>query len=189
MRAADFKLRLDARMRSFESFRAKREKMDPSSANLTESQWQQAYAAYRQSRERVQSRSMKGDPSARSSSQTDRPVGGMHFPSTVSATAVLRKKIRENSAYADLRTIVDLIAWGMMGLVVLIAVFKILLFAAETDALVLIASCVLHVLLLVVGRFLIHVLIDIPDVGLYRITQESAHHAERGAAQGSDVGM
>ena len=40
-------------MEDFESFKASRVKMDPSSRQMTDYQWKQSYAAYQTARERV----------------------------------------------------------------------------------------------------------------------------------------
>ena len=40
-------------MEDFESFKASRVKMDPSSRQMTDHQWKQSYAAYQSARERV----------------------------------------------------------------------------------------------------------------------------------------
>lgn len=173
-------------MRSFESFKAKRERMDPSSRKLTSSQWQQAYAAYRSSRERVHGRIEENDEASESTQKTSLPPAGMHVPSTVSATTQLRKKIREESAYADLRTLIDLIAWGVIGLTVLIASFQVASMNDTAAVLLAVGDGLLSVTVVVVVRLLIHIIIDIPDVGLYRIAQESSHHAEEMADSSVD---
>lgn len=179
MRAAGHLLLLDAGMRNFESFKAKREKMDPGSRKLTESQWQQAYAAYRSSRERVHGRSDSSDDSEENKRSTKLPPAGMHVPTTVSAAAQLRKKLREESAYADLRSLIDLIAWVVIGLTILIAGFQAVASSNTASILLSVGGGLLNVVLVVVARLLIHVLVDIPDVGLYRMAQESAHPAQK----------
>ncbi|GEM_PF-4388531 len=48
-------------MKDFETFKATREKMDPSTRKNSKYQWEKAYEAYRSSRERVRKRSSKHD--------------------------------------------------------------------------------------------------------------------------------
>lgn len=167
-------------MRSFESFKAKREQIDPSSRKLSDSQWQQAYAAYKRSRERVHGLSeVQGEPESASAESTKLPPAGMHVPSTVSATGQLRETVRADSAYSELRTIIDMLAWVVVGLIAIIAIGQAIAFGASLGALLAFGGGLLNLVLVFLFKMLIHVLIDIPDVALYRVMQERAHHTER----------
>ena len=173
-------------MRSFESFKAKREKMDPSSRKLSKSQWQQAYAAYKSSRERVHGRIEEGGATA--NPEGDKlPPAGMHAPTTLSESGQLRGTIRENSAYSELRTLVDLLALIVMGLIGLVALFQGIALGNLLGALLMIGGALINLIIVFVVKLLIHVLIDIPDVALYRLTHERAERAELFAASESET--
>jgi hypothetical protein len=169
-------------MDDFETFKASREKMDPTSRKMSEHQWQQAYAAYRSSRERVSgggeaSSSPKGGKRRRSSKSTG-ATRGSHRPSSISELGLLRHTVRQQSAYADLRLIIDILAWVAVAMVVLVAVVSLFFYTSVPAALIAILWAGVQVIGIVVARLLVQVLIDLPDIALYRSLQESAHHRQ-----------
>ena len=156
-------------MDDFETFKSAREKMDPTTRNMSDHQWQQAYAAYRSARERVvgsERKSKKRRPS--------KSVRGAHTPSSLSSLGLLRSTVRDQSAYADLSLIIDLLAWIAIAVVVLAAVVSLFFYTSMPAALVSLLGAGLEFIGIVVARLLAQVLIDIPDIALYRGIQESS---------------
>jgi len=171
-------------MDDFETFKASREKMDPSTRKMSDHQWQQAYAAYRSSRERVSGggSSASGESSGRrrrrSSSSAD-----SHTPSTQSPAAQIRNEVRASSAYSDLRVIVDVLAWVAVGVVILAAAVKLLYFTNISVALVALLEAVVSVIAVIGLRLLVHVIIDIPDVALHDRLAREAIEARKKVAE------
>ena len=170
-------------MKTFEAFKASREKMDSSTRSMSDRQWQQAYAAYRSSRERVGAssnasvgegglkRRRSGSGSDGGSSGASGGASGTHAPSTLSGPGLLKVKVRAESAYADLRLVVNVIAWVLVGVVLLqgiIAVFVAISMLGLGAGVLAMLSPVIPVLVIIILRMLIHVIIDIPDIALYR---------------------
>lgn len=157
-------------MKTFEEFKASREKMDPSTRKMSEHQWGQAYSAYCSARENTRSSrsssSKSGGHRRRSSSKSS--SHGMHTPSTVSASGQLRAQVRADSAYADLRLIVNVLAGVVIGIIVLMVVLQSGMFATATATGLALLTGVVQALGVVVLRMVVHVIIDIPDVALYR---------------------
>lgn len=157
-------------MKNFEEFKASREKMDPSARKMSEHQWGQAYAAYCSSRENARggrSSSSKSGASQRRRSSTQSSASGMHAPSTVSASGALKARVRAESAYADLRLIVNVISWVILGAIVIIAILQGVLFSSPAATGVVLLSGAIQALVVIVLRMILHVIIDIPDVALY----------------------
>ena len=175
-------------MDDFDTFKATREKMDPSTRKLSEHQWQQAYAAYRHARGRVTSGAGgSSEPKSgastkkrrRSSAAASQAVGrGAHRPSTVSELAQLRHIVREKSAYADLRLIIDIMAWLVIAVVVLAGVLTLLYYTSVPATLASILGTCVQVIGVVVARLLVQVFIDIPDIALYRLQRERLERSE-----------
>ncbi|MGC6423986.1 MAG: hypothetical protein ACON4O_03250 [Lentimonas sp.] len=166
-------------MKTFEQFVESREKMDPSACKMTDYQWKRAYDAYKSSRERVRkssSSSRSRDGSSRQSSggkahraSHSEPTGrSMSFGST----AQLRRQIRQNSAYTELRTIVDVLAWAAMAIIIFNALLKMSLMVEVYATVSVLIEGLLGVLVAFVLKQLIQVLIDIPDIALFRRVQE-----------------
>lgn len=165
-------------MKTFEEFVASREKIDPSTKSMTEHQWVQAYSAYCSSRERLregrQKTRVKSGSEEKSKSSSRQHSRGLHRPSSISDTALLKTRIREQSAYSDLRLIIDVLAWVAIAVIIVIALLGIVAgfnFYSSLSALVVGG---LNVLLVFVVKFLIQVIIDIPDIALYRQVHERA---------------
>jgi len=171
LRVADFRQILTGRsMKSFEDFRTSREKMDPSTRKLSEHQWGQAYAAYCSARENSRggrsSAAKDGSPRRRNSNHSS--VAGMHGPSALSASGALKAHVRAESAYADLRLIVDLLSWVILATILIITILQAMLFSLPAATGVALLSGAIEALAVVVLRLVVHVIIDIPDVALYR---------------------
>ncbi|MGZ0654301.1 hypothetical protein ACWPKO_18285 [Coraliomargarita sp. W4R53] len=171
-------------MDDFDTFKASREKMDPSSRKMSEHQWKQAYAAYRNARERVtgggnQSTGKSGSgKSSGKVKQRRRSKGkstsrGSHRPSSASELAMIRHTVREQSAYSDLRLIVNLLAWVAIVVVVLTGILTLFYYTSVPATLVSLLETSVQVIGIVVARLLVQVLIDIPDIALYRAHQET----------------
>lgn len=162
-------------MDDLESFKASREKMDPTARKMTEHQWKQAYAAHRNARERVSGSgsSSEGKVKKRRHSNTSAPVRGSHRPSIVSELGLLRHTVRERSAYADLRLIADILAWVAIVVIVLAGVLTLFYYTSVPAILASLLGTCVQVIGIVVARLLVQVLIDIPDIALYRALQES----------------
>jgi len=164
-------------MDDFETFKASREKMDLTSRKMTEHQWKQAYAAYCNARERVggSSASSEGKAKKRRHSKTAAVARGAHRPSSVSELGALRRRVREQSAYTDLRLIVDILAWAAIVVFVLLGMVSMFFYTSVPAAAVIaLLWAVVQVIGVVLVRLLVHVLIDIPDIALYQSLQDSA---------------
>jgi hypothetical protein len=174
LRVADFgEMPTSRGMKTFEEFQASREKMDPSTRKLSEHQWGQAYAAYCSSRENARgahsSRSKGGAPRRRSSTKSSGQ--GMHAPSTLSASGALKAHVRAESAYADLRLIVNLLSWVILGAIVIVAILQGVSYSSPAATGVALLSGAIKALSVVVLRLIAQVIIDIPDVALYRASE------------------
>lgn len=159
-------------MDDFETFKASRDKIDPSARKFSQAQWEKAYAAYRSSRERVKevsgaSQSNKARRSSQGRGSAPKEQSSRSFTNH-SPSAALRSEVRHSSAYSDLRMMIDLLAWVAIGLVVLSGVLKLLYYTNVSAALVAILQAVLVVITVVALRLLAHVIIDIPDIALFR---------------------
>ena len=165
-------------MDDFETFKASREKMDPTSRKMTDHQWKQSYAAYQSARERVggggsPSSSSAGKPKKRRVSKTGSSARGSHQPSSVSELGNLRYVVRQQSAYADLRLIIDIFAWVAVVIFVLVAVVSMFFYTSMPAAIIALLWAGVQIIAVVVARLLVQVLIDIPDIALHRSVQES----------------
>ncbi len=168
-------------MDDFETFKASREKIDPAARKFSESQWSQAYAAYRSSRERLKdghsaqaeqgtsSRHRRGSLKGRSGKRA----------SAHSGTVSLRSEVRHHSAYSDLRMLVDLLAWIVIALAVLAGALKLVYYTNVSAALVAILEALMLVIAVVALRLMAHVVIDIPDIAL----QKGKSASSRGSAE------
>lgn len=157
-------------MKSFEDFRTSREKIDPSTRKLSEHQWGQAYAAYCSARENTRAgrASAANDGSQRRRSSNHSSASGMHGPSTLSASGAFKAHVRAESAYADLRLIVNLLSWVLIATILIVTILQGMLFSMPAASGVALLSGAIKVLAVVVIRLVVHVIIDIPDVALYR---------------------
>jgi multidrug efflux pump subunit AcrB len=153
-------------MDAFEDFKLAREKMDPSSRKLSEQQWNQAYAAYLKSRERVSGI----DNGTRKSRNVRNKISkrGTHAPSNLSELGLLRRTVRDQSAYADLRLIVNYLAWLAIVLVILATIVSLFYYTSSSASIVVLLKAALQVIGIVILRLLSQVLIDIPDIALFR---------------------
>lgn len=161
-------------MDDFEAFKATREKMDPTSRKMSDHQWKQAYEAHQRAKGRVSSGGHSESSSKRRrrrSSGQSSTARGQHQPSSVSKGGVLRSVVRQQSAYKDLRLIIDLLAWLAIAVVVLGAIVSLFYYTSVAAALVAILGGLLEVVIIVIARLLIQVVIDIPDIALYNATR------------------
>lgn len=163
-------------MDDFETFKKSREKIDPTSHKMTDHQWQQAYLAYRNARERVgEGKQKKSSSSSKrrrsSSSRAESSRGIAHSP-----IAQLRSDVRQSSAYTDLRMMIDLLAWIAIGVIVIAAAVKLVYYTNSSAAIVAILNAVIQVIAVVALRLFIRVVIDIPDIALHeRLAKENSH--------------
>ena len=171
LRVADsVKILTNSSMKKFEDFRRSREKMDPSTRKLSEHQWGQAYAAYCSARENSRGgrSSAAKDSSQRRRNSNHSSAAGMHGPSTLSASGALKAHIRAESAYADLRLIVNLLSWVILATILIVTILQGMLFPLPGATSLALLSGAIKALGVVVLRLVVHVIIDIPDVALYR---------------------
>ncbi|MEC8333754.1 MAG: hypothetical protein VXZ83_06495 [Verrucomicrobiota bacterium] len=155
-------------MDNIENFKSSRLKMDPSSRNMSEHQWNQAYAAYLTSRERVGD---NNNSRKRVKKVNSKPC--THKPPNISELGLLRYNVRKDSAYTDLRSIVNYVAWMAMVLVIFATIVSLFYYTSSSASIVLVLKAILQVLGIVILRLLIHVLIDIPDIALYKALRAS----------------
>lgn len=160
-------------MKTFEEFRKSRERTDPSASELNDHQWEQAYAAYLRTREK---RSARGGAAGEGSSRSRSGRSGRSRRSGrgTGATTLLRKRIRGQSAYLDLRVGVNVLTWIALGVVVLGGIIRASLAAAGGGSvgtslmLEAILLAVFQALAVVLARLLAFVLIDMADIALHR---------------------
>jgi hypothetical protein len=76
--------------------------------------------------------------------------------------------VRRHSAYSDLRMLVNLLAWIVIGLAILVGALKLVYYTNVSVALVAILEAVMMVIAVVALRLLAHVVIDIPDIALQK---------------------
>ncbi|HAV12234.1 MAG TPA: hypothetical protein DCX06_01895 [Opitutae bacterium] len=167
-------------MKTYEEFVESREQMDPSARKMTDHQWKQAYVAYCSSRERVRkpsspnskrtkaSGAQKG--SRRQHSKSIHLSGGALLPET----AHLKQRVREQSAYRDLRLIIDVLAWVAIAVLIINALLKMSLMVNVYATVSVLIEGALGVLIAFSLKQLIQVLIDIPDIALYRIGESQS---------------
>lgn len=160
-------------MEDLEAFKESRVKMDPSSRKLTDHQWQQAFEAHQRARGRLSGGGEGSSRKRRRSSSKSHSARGQHQPSSQSALGALRHTVRQQSAYRDLRLVVDILFWTGIALVVLAAVLS-LTYYTSTVAIVALLEGLVTVIAIVFVRLLFHVIIDIPDIALYRELIESS---------------
>lgn len=168
-------------MDDFETFKASREKIDPTSRKMTDHQWQQAYAAYRNSRERVG----EGRKKKSGGSSKRRRSSSSHSGSTTTVAQIpvanLRNEVRQNSAYSDLRMMIDLLVWIGIGVIVVTAAVKLIYYTNTSAAFVAILIAVTQVIAAVIFRMILHVIIDIPDIALHERLAKEASRKEQGS--------
>ena len=156
-------------MEGFEAFKESRERIDPSSRKMTDHQWKQAYQAHLSARGRVSAGG--GDNSSvkrRRSSSKSEAVRGQHQPSSLSDLGSLRHRVRQQSAYRDLRILVDVLAWFGVVLVVVAVIISMLYYTVMSAAVVALLGALVKAVAIVFFRALAHAVIDIPDIALYR---------------------
>ncbi|MEC8614449.1 MAG: hypothetical protein VXY17_03485 [Verrucomicrobiota bacterium] len=168
-------------MEDFESFRATRLKMDPSSRLMTDYQWKQSYAANQSARERVGASSgSDGKVNKRqkskltNSSDLKSSLRASYQLGAVSDLSNLRQVVRQHSAYSDLRLIVDILAWVSIAVFILIAAVSMFFYTSAAGAIISLLWAGIQIIGVVVARLLVHVLVDIPDIALHKLLQKSA---------------
>ena len=167
-------------MEDFESFKASRIKMDPSSRQMTDHQWKQSYAANQSARERVgagsgsEGKVIKRKKSRSTSSfDPNDSLRGSQQSSVVSDLGNLRQVVRQQSAYSDLRLVIDILAWVSIAVFILIAVVSMFFYTSAAGAIISLLWAGIRIIGVVVARLLVHVLVDIPDIALHQSLQKS----------------
>ena len=167
-------------MEDLESFKEARLKIDPTARKMSTGQWKRAYEAHLQAKERVGSghrdggEDSYGGGSAPKRRSARRGVSGRRSGDAGS----LRRRVREQSAYSDLRLIVDILAWVAIGLFVLTAFVSLSFGTPVPVSLVALLNAVIGVISVVVARLLVQVVIDIPDIALFRLVNHAPSEAE-----------
>ena len=167
-------------MEDFDSFKASRVKLDPSSRQMTDHQWKQSYVAYQTARERVgvgsgpQSKVNRRQKLKSANSSDPRNSQGASLQlGAVSDLSNLRQVVRQQSAYPDLRLIVDILAWVSIAVFILIAVVSMFFYTSVAGAIISLLWAGVQIIGVVVARLLVHVLVDIPDIALHQSLQKS----------------
>ncbi|MDQ8194575.1 hypothetical protein QEH59_09070 [Coraliomargarita sp. SDUM461004] len=167
-------------MDDFDTFKASREKMDPTARKMSEHQWEQAYVAYRNARVRVSgsARSSSGERTKKrrdSKSQSFRSGSARDtYVSTQSSDMkALRQQVRGQSAYSDVRLLIDVLAWIAIAVVVLAGVLTLFYYTSVPATLASVMDTLAQVIGIVAARLLVQVLVDIPDIALFRAQQET----------------
>ena len=165
-------------MQSFEEFQKNRMAIDPTSRGLTDLQWEQSYKAYIASRERVKGASASGHRSRsgrssdssrrhRSDSAPSRPPR-VYDRSSLTKAGLLRQQIQGQSAYQDLRLLINILAYALIGVVTIATAFMVYISNSPMMGFSALISGVLQVVSVIVVRLIVNVIIDIPDILLYR---------------------
>jgi hypothetical protein len=165
-------------MQNFEDFKKSRLTMDPTSRNLTDHQWEQSYAAFQISQQRASggSSKRKGEGgssrgSGRRRHSTKQASKGMHAPTALSKTGFLIREVRKETAYSELRFLVNILSYLLMALIVGNALFQVVVFTSMLAGVSVLLTAGLQIVIVVLAKLLVQVLIDIPDVLLYRHSQ------------------
>ena len=154
--------------------------MDPSSRQMTDHQWNQSYAAYQSARERVGAGS--GSEGKVNKRQKSKSTNSSDLKSSLRASqqlgaaydsSNLRQVVRQQSAYSDLRLIVDILVWVSIAVFILIAVVSMFFYTSAAGAIISLLWAGVQIIGVVVARLLVHVLVDIPDIALYQSLQKS----------------
>ncbi|MGJ8651636.1 MAG: hypothetical protein ACSHX8_00045 [Opitutaceae bacterium] len=163
-------------MKSFEEFVASREKMDPSAQKMSEHQWQQAYTAYCSSRKRLRKSSSTKRPGGQgdSSRQPSSRSGGKHQTPSVSVVSALRVEVRGQTAYPDLRLIVDILAWVAIGVIIVKALVVMSMGMGGYGVFSSLLDGALGVVIVFALKLLAQAVIDIPDIALQQHVQTNA---------------
>ena len=167
-------------MEDFETFKDSRLKIDPSAREMTDHQWKQSYAANQSARERVGAGSgSEGKVSKRqkskstNSSDLKSSLRASQQLGAVSDLSNLRQVVRQQSAYSDLRLIIDILAWVSIAVFILIAVVSMFFNTSAAGAIISLLWAGIQIIGVVVARLLVHVLVDIPDIALHQSLQKS----------------
>ena len=81
--------------------------------------------------------------------------------------------MRQQSAYSDLRLIIDILAWVSIAVFILIAVVSMFFYTSAAGAIISLLWAGIQIIGVVVARLLVHVLVDIPDIALHQSLQKS----------------
>ena len=136
--------------------------IDPAAKKMSDRQWEQAYAAYRRTRERTRGRHSAEHGGGRRSDAWGR--GGP--PS-------LRERIRRHTVYADTRLLVDILAWLAVAFAVIAGIVSLLMYGDATGGTFAVMKAAFQVAAVLGLRLLAHVVIDLADITLYRAQSES----------------
>lgn len=180
-------------MKDFETFKQSRSKTDPSSKSLSDAQWQQAYAAYCASRERVgRKRGSKSEASAEAplgrSRRSKRSRGrGETSPNRfLNPRQLLIERLRANSAYSELRMLVDTLALVATGLILVGLVIKFYFFTAVLGLLAALFGGFLQLIVVFALRKLAQVLVDVADLLVERKQREVGGSVETATVSKAD---
>ncbi len=156
-------------MKGFDEFKASREKTDPTASKMTDHQWEQAYKAYLRSRERVRGRS-KTSGSSGSGGRKPPPGGaeGFHGPAQAGPAAGLLGVIRAQTAYGQLRTLIEVLFWVAIGGSVVATAFQLMLYQSVEGGAIAVFNAVVQLAAIVILRFFLQAMVDLPDISLYR---------------------
>jgi hypothetical protein len=81
--------------------------------------------------------------------------------------------VRQQSAYADLRLIIDILAWVTIALFLMIAVISMFFYTSGPVAIMALLWAGVQIIGVIVARLLVHVVLDIPDIALHQSLQKS----------------
>ncbi|MGJ8639809.1 MAG: hypothetical protein ACSHYA_10480 [Opitutaceae bacterium] len=168
-------------MKTFEEFVDYRERTDPAAQRMTEHQWKQAYEAYCSSRERLR-KTLKSKDSGTSSKRSSSKKSGGKSEHSGSSSLLnpnldpksLKLQVRQNSAYRGLRTIVDILSWIVIVIFAANAILKMTQSVDTYDNVSFILDGILGVLITAVLKQLLQVIIDIPDIALFKVGIEKS---------------
>ena len=155
-------------MKSFESFKSSREKVDPMSRKMNQHQWEQAYDAYCSSRNRV-SQSYPTDRLGNNGRGKSKSAS--HRPSALSSIGALRNQIRAISAYSEVRIIINILCWIAIGVTCISTVLKFLFYPGFDSQLLALLNGAGRVALLFILKYLSQILMDASDSSLFRLNK------------------
>lgn len=176
-------------MEDLESFKEARLKMDPTARKMSAGQWKRAYEAHLEAKKRVGNGrhdspdSYDGSGSSKEGRGTSSRASRRRFSGRQKGDmGSLRKRVREQSAYSDLRLIIDVLAWIAIAVVVLTALVPLFSNMPVPVSLLAVLNAAIGVIAVIVVRLLVQVLIDLPDIALYRLV----NFASPGSAPSSE---
>lgn len=157
-------------MADLEQFKKERLRMDPSARKLSEAKWQRAYEAHLRAKERVGSSGGARGQRRSKSRRNESSVSGQESAGPASRRL---ERLREQSAYPELRGTVNLLTWVAIAVWVLSTLLNLLYGEVMLVTFSSVLDAVFWLLAIMLFRLLAPLLIDLADCVLYQVAQSA----------------